>query len=136
MTRQVVGPSHIWRVAPQHLLSDPLIRLFEQERQSVRALKSELKAVVARLPVTRALLFGSVARAEEQPASDIDLFVQVRGSSDKRRAEDVLSAVSPKFALRFGNPLSSLVMTDEQVRRSSNPRLIESITTEGQSVVP
>ena len=99
-------------------------------------LKSELQAAVASLPVTRALLFGSIARDEERPTSDIDLFVQVRGKDEKLRTEDALSTVSPKFAVKFGNPLSSLVMTNDQVSRSSNPRLIQAILDEGQPVVP
>lgn len=136
LTRQVAGPSHVWMLASQHWFSDHLVKLFEKERQSMGVLKSELLAAVARLPVTRALIFGSIAREEERPSSDIDLFVQVRGKEEKLRTEDVLSAFSPKFAVKFGNPLSSLVMTNDQVSRSSNPRLIEEILNEGQSVIP
>lgn len=136
LTRQVVGPSHVWNLASQHLLSDPLVRLFAQERQSITVLKAELGSAVRSLPVTRALLFGSIARREERPASDIDLFVQVRTKDDKSRTEDALSVVSPKFAQRFGNPLSSLVLTNDQVRQSTNPRLIRAIMSEGQPVIP
>jgi|SRR5271157_776244 len=136
VTREVVGPSHVWRLSSHHVLSEQLIHLFEQEQRALTVLKSELRAAVSRFPVQRAILFGSIVRDDERPASDVDLFVQVKTPHDKVRAEEILSSVSPKFALKFGNPLSSLVLTDAQVRQSSNPSLMQSITDEGQSVAP
>ncbi|MCI4352711.1 MAG: nucleotidyltransferase domain-containing protein [Thermoplasmata archaeon] len=117
------------------MLSEQLINLFEQEQGALSVLKSELRAAVAHIPVQRAILFGSVVRDEERPASDVDLFVQVRTSRDKIRAEEALSSASPKFALKFGNSLSSLVLTNNQVRQF-NPSLMQSITSEGQPVAP
>jgi len=136
VTREVAGPSHVWRISNDHVLSDQLITLFEHEQRALSVLKTELRAAVARIPVQRAILFGSVTRDEERPASDVDLFVQVRTPHDKIRAEEVLSSASPKFAVKFGNPLSSLVLTSTQVRESSNPSLMRSIMTEGQSIAP
>jgi predicted nucleotidyltransferase len=136
VTRQVIGPSHVWRLSTSHLLSEQLVRLFEQERLALPVLKAELRSVVAGMPIRRAILFGSVARSEERPTSDVDLFVQVRSVDDKIRIEEVLSSASPKFALKFGNPLSSLVLTDAQIRERTNPPLVNNILNEGQEVAP
>lgn len=111
VTREVAGPAHVWRISREHLLTEPLINLFKQEERSLAFLQSELQKAVAGLPVERAFIFGSVARKEERPASDVDLFVEVRSQEDKNRVEDALSATFPRFALRFGNALSSLVLT-------------------------
>jgi predicted nucleotidyltransferase len=136
VTREVAGPAHVWRVSPQHLLSDPLLDLFKQEERLLPVLKSEIRALVAGLPIQRAVIFGSVARGEEQPASDVDLFVEVRTPNEKDQVEGVLSAASPKFALRFGNPLSSLVLTDRQVRRPSNSQIMKSVSQDGEPISP
>jgi len=136
VTREVAGPSHVWRLSSHHVLSGQLINLFEQEQGALAVLKSELRSAVSRVPVQRAILFGSVVRGEERPASDIDLFVQVRTEQDKIRAEEVLSSASPRFARKFGNPLSSLVLTGAELRRSRNPSLMRNLMSEGQQVAP
>ena len=136
VTREVAGPSHVWRLSIDHVLSKQLVDLFSQEQRALSVLKAELRAAVARIPLQRAILFGSIARDEEGPSSDVDLFVQVRNPHEKIQAEEVLSSASPRFAVKFGNPLSALVLTNTQVRESSNPSLMRNIMTEGQSVVP
>lgn len=134
--REVAGPAHVWRISRHHILSGHLIRLFEEEERSLERLKSELQRAMARLPVKRSLIFGSVARREERPASDIDLFVEVRSLPDKDRVEVALTAATVTTSIRFGNPLSALVLTNDQVRRNSNPSLIQNILREGDPVTP
>jgi predicted nucleotidyltransferase len=83
------------------------------------------------LPLERAVLFGSVARGEETPTSDVDLFVETRTSAEKEAVAEALSRASQTFALRYGNALSNLVLTRAEVRARVNPGLLESIESEG-----
>jgi uncharacterized protein len=46
-------------------------------RQLVEARRDEIKAIVARHHGRSVALFGSVARGEERPGSDIDLLVEL-----------------------------------------------------------
>lgn len=134
VTREVAGPAHVWRLSSEHVLADPLIGLFKQESQLPRVLKSTLQEVISGLPVHRAAIFGSVARGEELPASDVDFFVEIRSVRDRTLVEDALNAASPKLAIRFGNALSSLVLSEGQVQRPSNPALIRRIFQEADPV--
>lgn len=59
-------------------------------------LEREVAAVLARYPITRAWVFGSVARGDDQPGSDLDLLVEVSpGASfaDYVDLEEELSSV-------------------------------------------
>jgi predicted nucleotidyltransferase len=125
--REIVGRAHVWRMAEDHALAPILSSLFGAEADSITVLKKDIENVIRGLPVRRAVLFGSVARGEERTTSDVDIFVVVRSRADKERVEDALSAASIRFAKKFGNPLSSLVMDERQLRSPSNPSLLENI---------
>lgn len=129
--REIAGRSHVWRLSKEHVLNQVLARLFRDEEDSFKLLKSELEQTLLKLPIERAILFGSVARGEERPTSDVDLFVQVHSKVEKEVVEDALSAASGRFALKFGNPLSPLVLDTPHVRRPANPGLIERVLKEG-----
>ena len=128
---EVAGRSHVWRLSTEHLLSELLIRMFQGEAGSLGSLRSEVENLLEKLPVQRAFLFGSVAKGEERPTSDVDLLVQVRSKDAKEQVENALSAASARFALRFGNALSPLVLDASQFRKPVNPRLVERVLTQG-----
>ena len=134
--RETAGPSHVWRLALDHVLIEPLDRLFESESDIPHKLQEDLRMAVKGLPVRQARLFGSVARGDDESSSDIDLFVEVESSTQLGTVRESLSALSATFARRFGHSLSSLVLTRAQVRRPTNPRLLETIQREGIPVEP
>lgn len=55
----------------------------------------------------------------------------VRSRADKESVEAALSSASMDFAHKFGNPLSSLVMVEKQLRSPSNPSLLSNISVDG-----
>jgi predicted nucleotidyltransferase len=132
--REVTGPSHVWRLSTNHVLASRLIDLFDQEAGLREVLAVELKAATSENDIERAWLFGSIVRREERPSSDVDLLVQVRSVADKARVEETLGAVSSRFAIKFGNPLSSVVLTRNQIAHPSNPGMIENAQREGTVV--
>lgn len=129
-----VGRVHLWSLSFDHALSKPLQELFEAEPLLFKQLQEQLETTLRSLPIERAIMFGSVARGDESPESDIDLFIETRGSEEKERVADALSAASIRFAQRFGNPLSNLILTRAEVERSSNPALFAAIKREGISL--
>jgi len=134
--RETAGPSHVWRLAREHVLIGPLDRLFQSESEIPDQLHEDLRLAIRGLPVRQARLFGSVARGDEEASSDIDLFVEVSAPNQIGNVRESLAALSATFARRFGNSLSSLVLTREQVRRPTNPRLLKAIQKEGLPVGP
>jgi predicted nucleotidyltransferase len=133
--REVAGRSHVWRLSREHVLVPMLTSLFQGERESLETLRVELKGAIRNLPVEHAWIFGSVARGDERPTSDVDFLVQVRTRGEKERVEASLSAISAQFALRYGNPLSTLVVDPAGSRRPSNPGLLERVLKEGVEVL-
>jgi predicted nucleotidyltransferase len=129
--REIAGRSHVWRLAPEHVLRNVLVHMFRGEADSLNILKTDIESLLRPLPVKRAFLFGSVARGDDRPTSDVDLLVQVGSKAEKEAVEIALSRASPQFALRFGNPLSSLVLDRSQTQHPANPDLIDRVMTEG-----
>jgi predicted nucleotidyltransferase len=128
---QTLGRVHAWSLSTDHALADALRQLFEVEPVFFDELRERLEATLRPLPIERAILFGSVARGEERPDSDIDLFIETRGRTEKEAVADALGRASQGFAMRFGNPLSNLILTHAEVERGSNPELLGSIERDG-----
>jgi predicted nucleotidyltransferase len=129
--REVSGRSHVWQLAREHVLRDALVGVFRAEADLSRILKLEVESLIRALPIQRAFLYGSVVRGEGRPTSDVDLFVEVKSGTEKETVENALSAASARFALRFGNPLSALVLDRAQMRHPANPGLISQVLNEG-----
>jgi len=132
--REIAGRSHVWRLSPEHVMRDVLVRMFQGEANALQLLKGDIEALLQPLPVKRAFLFGSVARGDERSTSDIDLLVLVESKSAKETVEIALSRASPQFSLRFGNPLSPLVLDYSQTRHSPSPQLINTAMAEGVEI--
>jgi predicted nucleotidyltransferase len=132
--REIAGRSHVWRLAEEHILTSLMKDLFRGEAGTLAALREDLGELLKGYPIQRAVLFGSIARGEERPTSDVDLFVQVASRLEKATVEDGLSAASARFALRFGNPLSMFVLEEERVRSPAKPTLVKSVLEEGIEV--
>jgi predicted nucleotidyltransferase len=131
IVRDIAGRSHVWRIAERHTLVPALRSLFHEEGRSTTALKSDIEELIRKLPVKRAVLFGSVARGDEGPTSDVDLMLTVRSPADKEQVEETLSAASLRFAIKFGNPLSALVLEERHLRSPPNPALLTNIRHDG-----
>ena len=129
--REIAGKSHVWHLSTDHILGPLLTALFEEERKSILTLKADLELAIRSLPVKRAWLFGSIARGDEQPTSDVDLLVELQTRVDRERVVDSLSASSTKFALRFGNPLSTIVTIGGETRPPAPGTLMQRVVKEG-----
>ncbi|MFZ0892597.1 MAG: nucleotidyltransferase domain-containing protein [Thermoplasmata archaeon] len=132
--REIAGRSHVWRLASEHVLRDVLVRMFQGEANSLQLLKGDIEVLLKPLPVKRAFLFGSVARGDERPASDVDLLVLVESKAAKEAVESALSRASPQFSLKYGNPLSPLVLDHSRTRHAAGPQLIHTALSEGVEI--
>ncbi|HEY6239029.1 MAG TPA: nucleotidyltransferase domain-containing protein [Thermoplasmata archaeon] len=131
---RTIGRVHGWSLATQHVLVGALRRLFDEEPAPFTQLRERLEATIRPLPVERAVLFGSIARGDERPESDIDVFIETRGKAEKEVVAEALSRASLEFAILFGNPLSSLILTRAEVQSRQNPDLLASIDRDGLSL--
>lgn len=113
-----------------HLLWDPLRRLFDAEGERNAAVRAALtETATSDGQVVSLMIFGSSARGEDVPGSDLDLLAVV---SDRRSVEslrDRLEDLAPRLERRSGVRLSPIVMTaaDFCERRANRDPFIDQI---------
>jgi len=85
---------------------------------------------LAQLPEVKAtVLFGSIARGDAKPSSDIDLLVI---TSEKQAEERILAEIS-KLQRRADRKLQAIVKTLEDVKHAS-PALLQNIAHHGKLI--
>jgi predicted nucleotidyltransferase len=132
--RDVKGRSYSWRANPDHVLFETLSSLFRDEEGLRAELVRQISSCLKSSPIERAFLFGSFARGEERPDSDVDLYVEVKGEAERPRVAAALGRAKTRIWTRFGNPVSAIVYTKAQSRRPANPALMATIYREGIQV--
>ncbi len=134
INRKVIGSAYSWQLNSSHVLIPVLAELFRRES----GLRSEMLQAVSRgLRVARfdrARVFGSILRGEERDDSDVDLFLQIRTSGERERAEEAVARVRSELWNRFGNPVSAIIYTRAEARHPRNPALLKAIEQEGLDV--
>ena len=131
--RQGSGQSQLFQLSRENLLvRDLLIPLLRKEREIFPRIVRRVGDLAAGRCV-RALVFGSVARAEERRESDLDLLLIAdgpRGQASTRQAANELRAV---MAREWGLRVNAIVLTQRavEVRRQRRDPLIADILREG-----
>ena len=59
-------------------------------------------------------LFGSVARDNQEPGSDIDLVLTVADGVDMQEIEEAITAIDLDAGQKFGCPVSTIVVTEKE----------------------
>lgn len=126
------GRVSLWTLDRGHFLVDRLRPLLELDPASRQELLRALEAGLEGSGASEAFLFGSVARGDEDPNSDVDLLVVF---PDKRRAaawKGRLRDLEAEILARFGNPVQALVYTARQVSGGPPARIHAAARREGQ----
>lgn len=98
------------------LVRDGFTPLFATEEGWLRGVGAKVTSVVG-VPVKSIVLFGSVARGDVGPRSDLDLLCLVKDARQISAAERALAEQGDRLRRRFGRHLSVLVMAAEAFRR-------------------
>ena len=118
-----VGSHFLYSLRDDHCLVREVLRpLFEREARTRDRLLNVLKRAFRaklRASVVAAAIYGSLARGEERPASDIDLLVLVRSTQAKRDVRDALGRMGETVMWTFGNPLALYVNTVREAQRKA-----------------
>jgi predicted nucleotidyltransferase len=126
------GRVSLWTLEERHFLAEELRPLVQVDLASEQALVAALEAGLKGSGALEAILFGSVARGDEDPNSDVDLLVVF---PDKRRASawrERLRDLEAEVLARFGNPVQALVYTARQVARGAPARIHGAARREGK----
>lgn len=103
-----VGSGHSvpYRMSPTHPIAGAIHRLFEEEAGRADAVLAAVRSGAAALqpPPLAVWIFGSVARAEDRPGSDLDIAVVADSDEAARgcasRLRDALGDMAEKWAVR------------------------------------
>ena len=131
-----VGPAILYRLNEGHSIVMRLIEpLFQGEGTLLQEYAEELKARL-KSPVISMILFGSVARKEQRPTSDVDLVVIVPTNGAVRKAESSTDEVALDLAGRYGSAPQVVIYGQEDFRRKarSGDRFVSEVLRTGRVV--
>ena len=128
-----IGASIVFTLNRGHFLVEEIIvPLFEKEKGSKAELGRKIKKSLD-FQYESLILFGSIARGQEHPGSDIDLAVIIDDKSNADKAESETLKANSAIFKKFGNSLSPVVIKQKDFVRKlkSKDKLIASIAKEG-----
>jgi predicted nucleotidyltransferase len=113
------------------LVREILVPVFEKEAHFLEAYAKELR-VRAGIPLVSQILFGSVARGEERPKSDVDLVFVIGGGKAGRDRQDALDQAMVELSGSYGNPPQVILFDHREFSRkarSGDPFVSEVLRT-------
>lgn len=111
------GRTTLYRLDPENVLVKDVLRpLFLAEDKTLETMVRAILRGLSFEPVSLTL-FGSHAKQQARPDSDIDLLVLVPEDVDVRLARTELDGVETDILRFFGNRLAPLVLHIRQIRR-------------------
>ncbi len=133
----VVGRAHLYRLNVTHILVTTfIVPLLEQERGFFQRLG---EGIISRLdphPPLSVILYGSVARGEGDPNSDLDLLLLYDDSQDISPKGIIATGdrLSEWTSREYGNPISvrRAYVSDFKRRAQEHDLLIRNIIKEGK----
>ncbi|HEX2208774.1 MAG TPA: nucleotidyltransferase domain-containing protein [Longimicrobium sp.] len=129
----------LFRINPDHDLLGPLTRLFEAEARRSRSCgrcscRSSTGGAVRghTLSIT---VFGSNARGDARPSSDLDILAVTEAQPHVERVLEVLIDAIPDVQRRFGLRLSPLVLEKARVRERyvDGDPLMQNVLSDGRT---
>lgn len=130
-----VGNSISYSLNRSNLIAKKIILpAFSYENNLINELGSYLAANL-NLPLVSIILFGSRARGEEKPKSDIDLaFIVKKGDEDK--CEKKIIDLNPKISANFGSSVAPIIYSTAKFssKAKSQEQLVKNIIKEGKII--
>jgi predicted nucleotidyltransferase len=132
VTMSVAGSAHLYTLNRDHLAAPHIVALC-QLKDHLRQRVADLVATWSE-PAEAVILFGSAARGEMQPASDLDLFVVRPASADDAVWLEQTSVLAERASAWTGNDARIVEMTPEEVGAglAEGDGLLCAIRDEGQ----
>lgn len=115
--RQRGGSTHLFAMNREHeLVAKGILPLLRVERdfgrQIIRMLKRDFEGMVL-----AGGIFGSVARREEAPESDLDICFVVASAAEREAAHARVNESAPTLWKRFGVRVSPTILTKTELKR-------------------
>ncbi len=132
--RRRAGRAYLYSLDQEsYLAHEVLLPAFLKERNWQKTLGTEVQDLIG-AGVASIILYGSWARGQAGPRSDIDLLIVTNGRRSKAAIEDRLTSHRTHFMARFRHVPSFLILSRDEFRtrlRRGNP-LVREIVEQGQ----
>ena len=123
LEQTATSSEHHYRMNEADYLFEPLYALFKAERERYSSIIESIQTLLGRFEVVlSADFFGSAARGEETPESDLDLLVVLKEGATKEKIQDSLTELGTRLSIEYGITLSSVVLTTGEVHKQLNDR--------------
>lgn len=132
VTSRNVGNAHIYEINKKNMIVDRIIiPMFKEEDQLLSGVLSQLTQKIAKSPLKSKIisvaLFGSVHEKRENPTSDIDIFILVHDSGDKKRLEDLIQEFGNEIHSQINMSIEPFVKTISEFQTQKETNIIKSI---------
>ncbi|MBI3016019.1 MAG: nucleotidyltransferase domain-containing protein [Candidatus Tectomicrobia bacterium] len=137
LRRQRGGRAHLFTINRDHeLMAKGIVPLLRIEREFREQLKEMLRRKFQGVVLSGAI-FGSVARREEAPGSDLDVCLVVASLHAKEKAHTLAQELAPTIWQRYGARLAPVILTRNDLRRRNARRdpLVRNLLREADSFV-
>jgi predicted nucleotidyltransferase len=130
------GRAILYRLNEEHWLVRTALRPLFKAELGFFARLGEAIQTAAKVPLRSVILFGSVARGDARPDSDIDLLCLTMAPDTREIAEANLLAAVAALRRQFGRPITCLIWSaGEFTRRSrSEDPLVRDILNTGDAI--
>jgi predicted nucleotidyltransferase len=135
--RQRGGRDHIFTLNRNHYLVErAIIPIFSAEHKFL----DEIYSLIAKSVKGQALsivLFGSVARREDTPQSDLDICCIVKNKTQQEKLQMKLDEISSTLHNRFGVKIGPVYFTLDEFRKKESKQnpLIRQILDQGKVII-
>ncbi len=135
VARKVAGRAYLYRLVPGSYSARLIAPLFRDDESPLEELGRLFSRKLRSSPVVSAALYGSLARGEGGPESDIDVYLIVKSGDDKGRVETLVEDLNRVTLMSFGNRVSAMIKTVEESRRAYRERRGLELEVESQGRV-
>ncbi|HEV7586827.1 MAG TPA: nucleotidyltransferase domain-containing protein [Longimicrobium sp.] len=141
LTQQRLRGSHLYTVNRDHHLVAPLEALFAAESQRLRMLRDTLRGGLESkglLPhVASAILFGSAARGDARPDSDLDVLFVADTKESVDAVEDAAIDLQDEVFARLGVTLAPITLPLARFREryAAGDPLLHNVEADGRTLI-
>jgi len=96
---------------------------------TLRSRRTEILEVARKHGARNVRVFGSVARGDSGPDSDVDLFVLVKNNHDKEQLGPFIEKASDACFEVYGNRFVPYILTEKEARQKKGLKLLSEIET-------
>jgi predicted nucleotidyltransferase len=121
---RTLGKSHAFKLNANSYAARIVEDVFEKEAKALSELQEMLRKGVTSSWVTSAALFGSVAKAEETPLSDIDLFIV---TENRKKVEEIIAELQKDVSEKFGNSISAYYVSKQDLKNKRRDSPIKQV---------